>query len=343
MTEIIKSAKSDLTKMEFTGEQIELIKKQIAKGASDDELKMFIHVSASRGLDPFKRHIYCVMRPFYNQEKQKWDSKMSIEVSVDGFRLIAERSGKYAGRIGPFWCGEDGKWNDVWLSNSPPAAAKVGILRHDFKEPVWAVARFDAFAVRNKDGKLNPMWSKMGEHMLAKVAETQALRTAMPEHLGGLYGQEEMEQAGTLEEKNSKLTALKRNSIAIDPDKSFQALEERFKKTDTPAEKEPVTYVINDDQLPGNTPKEKITLEDPPEFIEQVPSHFINAFPYLKQFEGKNFKEMNSDSLSNIYKVIKNIESKVTTEAGKKWVNNTLQSIEITTDLVNNRDTGIIE
>lgn len=337
MNELAKQTKNEFTKIEFTEEQVDLIKKQIAKGASDDELKMFMHVSSARGLDPFKRHIYCVMRPFFNQDKQKWDSKMSIEVSIDGFRLIAERSGKYAGRIGPFWCGEDGIWKDVWLSNQPPAAAKVGILRHDFKEPVWAVARFDAFAVRNKDGKLNPMWTKMGEHMLAKVAETQGLRTAMPEDLGGIYGQEEMDQAGTIEDKQNKETVIRHKTKVIDPEKSFQALESRFNKVEAPVQKENVVCVINDDQLPGNEPKNKFSLGDPPEFIEQVPTHFIAAFPYLKQFEDKKFKEMNSNDLSNIYSLIKSIESKVKTEAGKKWVNNTLQSIEITTYLINNK------
>ncbi len=176
----------------FTPDQVELIKRQIAPNASDDELKIFVHQCARTGLDPFARQIYTTIK---NVEKDgKWTKKMTIGTTIDGFRLIAERTGKYAGQVGPYWCGKDGKWVDVWTQPGHPVAAKVGVLRHDFKEVLWAVARYEAYVQNNSSGKPLATWSKMADHMIAKCAEALALRRAFPQELSGLFTDEEMRE-----------------------------------------------------------------------------------------------------------------------------------------------------
>lgn len=174
--------------VEFTEEKVTLIKNTICKGSTNDELALFLHYCKNSGLDPLARQIYAVKR---------WDKKsnrevMSIQVSIDGFRLIAHRTGKYAGRIGPYWCGKDGVWRDVWLEKEYPSAARVGIIREDFKEPCWGTARWDSFVQTTKEGKPTAMWHDLADIMIAKCAESQALRAAFPQDLSGLYTQEEM-------------------------------------------------------------------------------------------------------------------------------------------------------
>jgi phage recombination protein Bet len=161
--------------------QLAALKQLGLTNASNGDLAVFLHYAQRTGLDPFARQLYMIER----------GGRFTIQASIDGLRIVAQRSGEYAGQVGPYWCGEDGAWTDIWLEKTPPLAAKVGVLRKGFIEPLWAVAKFDGYNANS------PIWKKMPDLMIAKCAEALALRKAFPNDLSGIYTAEEMEQAGS--------------------------------------------------------------------------------------------------------------------------------------------------
>jgi phage recombination protein Bet len=165
--------------VKFDSGQIDLIKRNIAKEATNDELKLFLYQCERTGLDPFARQIYSIKR----------SGRHVTQISIDGARLIAQRTGRYAGQDGPFWCGEDGVWRDVWLENKPPSAAKVLVFLIGTERGTPGVALWKEYSITND------MWKRMPALMLSKCAEMLALRKAFPMELSGLYAAEEMEQA----------------------------------------------------------------------------------------------------------------------------------------------------
>jgi phage recombination protein Bet len=142
-------------------------------------MELLAGVAKRTGLDPFSKQIYGIKRK----------GKLCIQTGIDGFRVIAGRTGELDGQDGPFWCGKDGVWRDVWLDDTPPAAAKVVVYRKGCKLPFTGIARFREYSTGYD------FWQRMPANQIAKCAEALALRKAFPADLSGLYVTEEMDQS----------------------------------------------------------------------------------------------------------------------------------------------------
>lgn len=173
-------------KLEYNQEQVSLIKSQIAPKATNDELKLFLYQCQRTGLDALSRQIYAIHRKA-KDSYGNWVEKMTIQTSIDGFRVIAERSGDYGGQDEPVY-GKD---------ENGELFCKVTVYRFrgTTRYPASVGVAFWKEYVP-KEGQDN-MWKKMPHTMLAKVAEALALRKAYPQDLSGLYTTDEMQQANT--------------------------------------------------------------------------------------------------------------------------------------------------
>lgn len=175
----------------FSTEQLALIKTQIAKECSDAELQLFLAVAQRTGLDPFSRQIYAVKRA----------GKMTIQTGIDGYRLIADRTGKYAGAD-----------EAVFTHDSEGYVIKsvftVWKLIDGVRYPFVGVAHWSEFCPLDKEGNPEFMWKKFPYTMLSKCSESQALRRCFPADLSGIYTTEEMAQAGEAEVVKFKKSAI---------------------------------------------------------------------------------------------------------------------------------------
>lgn len=169
----------------FNLKHLQLIKDSYFKGASNEEFELFMHVCKRTGLDPAFKQIHPVSR---------WNAKLNrntltFQVGIDGFRLIAERTGRYApGREPTYTYDKDGK-----------VISATSYVKKQTADGTWheiaATAFYSEYVQKTKEGKVMGMWAQMAHNQLAKCAESLALRKAFPGDLSGLYTKEEMDQA----------------------------------------------------------------------------------------------------------------------------------------------------
>lgn len=152
------------------------------EGATYEHMDLFLRQCVRTGLDPISGQITPAMIR----------GKLTIITRIDGFRAIAERTGQLDGEEGPFFCGEDGVWVDVWLREHPPMAAKIIVYRKGASRGFAGVALWSEYCQYNRKGEVSGAWATHPTVMIAKCAEAAAKRKAFPNDLSGLYAFEEM-------------------------------------------------------------------------------------------------------------------------------------------------------
>lgn len=187
---------------QFSKDQIDLIKRTVAKDATDAELSLFLHHSQKLGLDPLAKQIYFTKRKNYKTGVEV----VTILVAIDGYRLIADRTGLYAGNDDPVFEEDD----------KGPLKATVTIYKMVAGQrcAFTASARWSQYYPGEKMGF---MWDKMPHLMLGKCAEGLALRKAFPAELSGTYTPEEMDQADKDKKEESAKLSIQQPAPSVKP------------------------------------------------------------------------------------------------------------------------------
>ncbi len=199
------------TRFQMTPRQIALVKSTVAKDCNNDEFSLFMEVANAKGLDPFLGQIIPMVFNKGNAEKRK----MTIIISRDGQRVIAQRCGDYRPASKPPVYEID---KDTISPLNPQGilAATTYLWKQDPKSGEWYEVAGQAFwdemapisdewiydqneGKRKTTGKKvldsSGNWCRMPRLMISKCAEMQALRAGWPEQFTGLYDEAEMDRA----------------------------------------------------------------------------------------------------------------------------------------------------
>ncbi|MET3508437.1 phage recombination protein Bet [Halalkalibacter oceani] len=237
--------------LHFSPEKIKVIKNTVAKGATDDELEMFLHLAERYQLDPFAKEIWFVKRPKKEKDsKGNWDYKRLpngeidyegvdpvIMTSRDGYVKVAQSDAEFEG-LNSF----EVRANDTFHFNPMTGDIKheIGskrgsitgawaICKRKGREPAIAVVDFDEY--KKAAGK-NPVWDSYPSAMIRKVAEVIVLKRQF--NISGLVTQEEMPAQYNMEYDDPNIKRLypkhTHKQTAIDVDDEWKRLSAEVKE-----------------------------------------------------------------------------------------------------------------
>lgn len=184
-------ASESVARGDFDEATLALIRATLPPELDDTSFKVFIYTCRRTGLDPLAKQIY--LRG--SRDKRSGKTTWTAQTGIDGYRLCADRTGRYAGNDDPTFDDE-----------AQPAKATVTVYKvvGGLRCPFTASARWDQYYPGDAQGF---MWRKMPNLMLGKCAEALALRKAFPAELSGVYIREEMDQACLEDEGRAAIKA----------------------------------------------------------------------------------------------------------------------------------------
>lgn len=219
---------NELTKANWEN-QIALVKTMVAKEASDEEFELMLHMARKYSLDPLTKQIWLV---------KYRGAPANIFAGRDGFLDIAHRSGAFNGmdtevetveqpidKTYTFWNKKTNKQETGRLSRPWQFKAVCTVYRKDMTHPISAEVFEEEYTTCQN------LWKDKPRTMIAKVAESQALRKAF--QISGLYSPEEMPE----QEKDITPIRPEVNAAQAEFEKSKGITSEV--KENPPAEQEP--------------------------------------------------------------------------------------------------------
>lgn len=200
--------------IEYTREKIEALKQTVAKGATDAEFEMFLHLARHYNLDPFKKEIWFIKRlKKEKNSKGEWDyprlsdgsidyskAETVVMTSRDGYLSIAMRDPGFAGLRGGVVHANDEFTMTQTLSGEEvvhrfshrdrgPVVGAWAAALHKERRPVVVYVPLEEYIDHN-----NQVWKKYTSAMILKVAEALVLKRQFG--ITGLVTYEEMSGSG---------------------------------------------------------------------------------------------------------------------------------------------------
>ena len=189
--QVVNTQQAQITNtIDFSQQELEVIKRTVAEGATDDEIMMFMHLCRTYCLDPFNREIWFIKYAKQGQDLKKVEP--TIMTSRDGYLKIADRNPMFDGLVSDVVCQHDkfkrtieGVEHEYSANRGAITGAYALVYRKDRKYPIYVFAPIAEYRGNS------PIWSKYPSAMILKVAESMALKRAFT--VSGLVSKEEMD------------------------------------------------------------------------------------------------------------------------------------------------------